>query len=65
MECISESVSPEGVVTTKVIRRLSSGEHFGELSLINDEVRTLTVRCCTEKAKLVVLDRSAFNRILG
>lgn len=65
VECLIDELSQDGKIKEKVIRKLSSGDHFGELSLINNEVRTLTVRCCSEKAKILVLDRSAFNRILG
>jgi len=49
----------------RVIRKLTSGDHFGELALINNERRTLTVKCGSMKAKLLALDRATFNRILG
>jgi cAMP-dependent protein kinase regulator len=49
----------------RVIRKLTSGDHFGELALINNEKRTLTVKCGSRKAKLLALDRATFTRILG
>lgn len=49
----------------RVIRKLTSGDHFGELALINNEKRTLTVKCGSLKAKLLALDRATFTRILG
>ena len=48
-----------------MIRKLTSGDHFGELALINNEKRTLTVKCGSLKAKLLALDRDTFTRILG
>jgi len=49
-----------------MVRKLTSGDHFGELALMNqNEVRTLTVRCGSENTKLLALDRNSFNRILG
>ena len=49
-----------------MVRKLTSGDHFGELALIKpNEVRTLTVRCGSEHAKLLSLDRNSFNRVLG
>ena len=52
-------------MTDRVIRKLTSGDHFGELALINNEKRTLTVKCGSQKAKLLALDRGTFTRILG
>lgn len=50
----------------KFVRSLKSGDHFGEVALLNvNEVRTLTIRCSSEHAKLLALDRDSFNRILG
>ena len=48
------------------MRKLTSGDHFGELALINpNEPRTLTIRCGSDSAKLLAIDRLTFNRILG
>ena len=52
-------------VQNRVIRKLTSGDHFGELALINNEKRTLTVKSGSEHVKLLTLDRKTFNRILG
>ena len=38
--------------------------HFGEIALINNVTRTLSVRA-SSKAKLLSLKREAFDRILG
>jgi cAMP-dependent protein kinase regulator len=46
------------------VRILNKGEHFGELALINNNVRSLSVRAVTE-CKLLTLDRESFTRILG
>ena len=47
------------------VRTLSSGEHFGELALINNEKRSLSIRVKSENCKLLKLDRETFQRILG
>ena len=47
-----------------VIRELGSGEHFGEISLINNVKRTLSVRVKGD-AQLLSLSKNAFSRILG
>ena len=46
------------------MRVLREGEHFGELALINNEKRSLSIRTQTP-CKLLKLDREAFTRILG
>ena len=56
-ECV---VSKNGV--DKV--RLKEGAYFGEMALLNNDVRAATVRAC-EGCKLVTLDRTAFDRLLG
>ena len=47
------------------VRSLQNGEHFGELALINNERRSLSVRIKSTKCKLLKLDRETFTRILG
>lgn len=47
------------------VRVLSKGEHFGELALINNEKRSLSIRIKSDTARLLKLDREAFTRILG
>jgi len=50
----------------RLVRKLTSGDHFGELALIQPNVqRTLTIRCGSDQAKLLALERQAFSRILG
>ena len=44
---------------------LGHGNHFGEIALINGVKRTLSVRVTSERAKLLLLQRDAFTRILG
>ena len=49
-----------------MIRALKPGENFGEIALINDVKRTLSVRAtATKPVKLLSLDLATFNRILG
>lgn len=47
------------------VRTLGTGEHFGELALINNDKRSLSVRVKSDKTSLLRLDRDAFTRILG
>lgn len=48
------------------VRSLKPGEHFGELALINNEMRSLSVRVkSVDGCKLLKLDRDTFTRILG
>lgn len=48
-----------------LVRTLKTGSHFGELALINNEKRSLSIRVSSEKCKLLKLDRETFTRILG
>lgn len=48
-----------------LVRTLKTGEHFGELALINNEKRSLSIRASSENCKLLKLDRETFTRILG
>ena len=65
VECWSKVINSKQKKVERVIRKLTSGDHFGELALINHEKRTLTVKCGSHKAKLLALDRATFTRILG
>lgn len=65
VECWSKIFNSRREPMSRVIRKLTSGDHFGELALINNEKRTLTVKCGSRKAKLLSLDRATFTRILG
>ena len=47
------------------VRELNQGDHFGELALINNEKRSLSVRVKSDQCKLLKLDRETFSRILG
>jgi cAMP-dependent protein kinase regulator len=52
--------------TFEFVRRLNSGDHFGELALINSQQRSLSIRVSSaEGAKLHRLGQDAFKRILG
>ena len=50
--------------TLKLVRVLESGDHFGEIALINHVNRTLSVRSVAH-SQLLSLTREAFERILG
>ena len=47
------------------VRSLKQGEHFGELALINNEKRSLSIRVKSETCRCLKLDRETFSRILG
>ena len=47
------------------VRSLETGSHFGELALINNEKRSLSIRVKSQKCVLLKLDRDTFSRILG
>ena len=65
VECLQKQRKNSQEYCDRVLRKLTSGDHFGELALINNEKRTLTVKCGSDQAKLLALDRKTFNRILG
>ena len=46
------------------VRILNEGDHFGELALITNEKRSLSIRA-KQNCKLLMLDRESFIRILG
>lgn len=48
-----------------LVRMLGASDHFGELALINNEKRSLSIRVRSETASLLKLDRETFTRILG
>lgn len=41
------------------------GSHFGEIALLKNVKRTLSVRATSDNLKLLVLSKEAFERILG
>lgn len=48
------------------VRTLHSDDHFGELALINNQKRSLSIKVISESGcKLLTLDRDSFERILG
>jgi len=48
------------------VRTLSTGAHFGELALINKQLRSLSIRVSSDDGcKLHTLDKDTFTRILG
>lgn len=47
------------------VRSLVSGDHFGELALLNDVKRSLSIRVKSQECKVLCLNREAFKRILG
>jgi len=48
------------------VRTLKPGDHFGELALINNMKRSLSVKISSEEGcNLLSLDRETFIRILG
>lgn len=48
------------------MRTLSEGDHFGEIALINKQVRSLSIRVSSANGcKLLMLDKETFTRILG
>lgn len=49
----------------KFIRYLSNGDHFGEVALLNECSRTVSVQVNSETCRLLTLDREALIRILG
>ena len=62
VECLQNVNGPEQF---KFIRNLGSGDHFGELALINKDKRSLSIRITSESATLLTLDIDGFTRILG
>lgn len=46
------------------IARLSHGQCFGEVALVDQGLRSATARCGSEACKLLVLDRDRFLRLL-
>ena len=65
-EGLVECVKNENDSNEKVhVRELTKGEHFGELALINNIKRTLSVRVKSDSCKVLALGRDTFTRILG
>lgn len=47
-----------------VVSVLTTGDYFGEIALLTNKPRQVTVRCKTD-CVLLMLDRSSFNRLCG
>jgi len=45
--------------------KLGAGDYFGELSLLNNDPRAASIKVVSDNAKLLVLERSSFARLLG
>eukprot|EP00347_Sterkiella_histriomuscorum_P018959 403343503 len=48
-----------------VVRELKQGDHFGELALLNDTKRSLSIRVKSPECKILCLNADSFKRILG
>ena len=46
------------------MRKLETGSHFGEIALINNVRRTMSIKSIGD-SQLLMLTRAAFDRILG
>lgn len=61
VDCLKENGDDE----PRYIRTLKQGDHFGELALINNDKRSLSIKAKSTFVNLLTLDRDAFTRILG
>jgi CRP-like cAMP-binding protein len=53
------------LIGIRVLTEFLEPKIFGELALINNEPRSLSIRVKSDTCKLLKLDRDAFTRILG
>jgi len=49
----------------ELIRTLGQGSHFGEVAIIQNVTRTLSIKASAPITKLLVLTREAFQRVVG
>lgn len=56
--------SAKVVVDTKEVAQLRNGTYFGEMALLDDEVRKASI-IATSDCECFVLERDTFNRLLG
>lgn len=61
---IMKSGSAKVLVGGRQVGELTAGTYFGEMALLDDDVRKATV-IATANCECFVLDRATFNRILG
>jgi len=61
------SITVDGTQKTRLEASEERGlvQFFGERALLNNEPRAATVTVCSKSAKVLVLDRHAFNLLLG
>ena len=67
MSCEDPASPSEVVVEAKggaPLKRLHTGECFGELALIKKAPRNATVRCDAPRCKLLSMDVDAFSRLM-
>jgi CRP-like cAMP-binding protein len=62
VDCLKKSNSTGKLM---YVRTLMKGDHFGELALINNKNRSLSIKAASPELKLLKLDRETFTRILG
>jgi len=66
VDCLKLQDVDEGEKCFIKVRTLKTGDHFGELALINKQKRSLGIRVSSaDGAKLHTLDKDTFTRILG
>lgn len=65
IECGFEKKNPDGTIAFEHVRTLKQGDHFGEIALINNVRRTLSVKAASIPTQLMSLNRSTFTRVLG
>lgn len=63
-ECECIKVDPEEESGYRHVRMLGESDHFGEVAILKNIKRTLSVRAVSN-LKLLVLTRETFTRILG
>eukprot|EP01083_Nonionella_stella_P086295 239690_1 len=59
------SVKEKGETSSKEVQTLKSGDYFGERALLTDDTRAATVTVKGGPMECLVLDRAAFDRLLG
>ena len=47
------------------VRTLHESDHFGEIALIKNDKRSLSIRIKSDVCKLLKMDRDTFTRVLG
>lgn len=62
-DCLKVDSQAEGGFQN--VRELGESDHFGEIAILKNVKRTLSIRTSSDSMKLLVLTREAFSRILG